>query len=104
MAKALRRTVVDYRWKMVRYGGGWVRTQAKTRMIFYFVADKPPYYRWNALNKADSTRKGKGRIIWLGVGGQTARLIRPAIAKWADRALQGLVFEPDSKRKANQGL
>ncbi len=103
MSKALRRTVTDTRWVSKRHAGGWVRSRDKTRMIFYFVADEAPFSKWNALNKADSTRKGKGQIIWLGVGGQTAKLIGPALKRWADWALKGDAFAPDSVSKANRG-
>jgi len=104
MARALRRTVSSHKWRPGRNFGGWVRTQAKTRVNFYFVADSDPFNRWNALNKRDSTRKGRNRIIWLGVGGNTAKLIRPAIAKWADIALEGRKFDADTKQKARSGI
>ena len=103
MSKALRRTVMDTRWSYKREAGGWVRTPERARVVFYFVADQEPYSKWNAINKADSTRSGKGRIVWLGLGGQAGKIIRPGLERWAELVLSGAVFVPDSVSKANGG-
>lgn len=105
MANALHRTVTDYGWTPASWGGRWQKISLPTtRMTFYFVGPEGKEKIWNALNKADSTRRGKNRIIWLGVGGNTARQIRPALAKWAERALEGKKFDRDTKTKARKGI
>jgi hypothetical protein len=97
MASHLRRTITD---STRRWGAGGKRiSQARTRMKFYF-ADR----KYAAINKIDLRRKGKDRIVWLGVGGSVSRKIAPAIEKWMDIMLAGQQFDKDTGQRARTGI
>jgi hypothetical protein len=97
MANSLRRTITD---STRRWGAGGKRiSQSRTRMKFYF-ADR----KYAAINKTDSTRKGKDRRIWLGVGGSVGSKIAPAIEKWLDVVLEGQRFDRDTGQRARSGI
>lgn len=95
MLKHLTRTITHSEGRWMGKGGRQVISLHRTNMRFYFNS-----LQANAINKYDSDRKGKGRAVYLGTGGQVQRIIGYRVGRWLDLVVAGKKPRDDSRARA----